>query len=131
MSTFLHQNVTFAPKYTKVRDIGFVTGKEFVGGFLEKAMQIEPVYGVASCVHSFRPKSLGRLEFSKHRSCHVDERPILPLYHTVLLCCIGSGELMFDAFLLKILLHLQILEFGPVVAPYLFLLELKFVLSPP
>jgi hypothetical protein len=45
MSTFLHQNVAFAPKYTKVRDIGFVTGKEFVGGLLEKAMQIEPVYG--------------------------------------------------------------------------------------
>jgi hypothetical protein len=47
MSTFLHQNVAFAPKYTKVRDIGFVTGKEFIGGLLEKAMQIEPVYGVA------------------------------------------------------------------------------------
>jgi hypothetical protein len=34
MSTFLHQNVAFAPKYTKVRDIGFITGKEFVGGLL-------------------------------------------------------------------------------------------------
>jgi hypothetical protein len=56
MSTFLHQNVAFAPKYTKVRYIGFVTGKEFIGGLLEKAMQIEPVYGVASCVHSFLPK---------------------------------------------------------------------------
>jgi hypothetical protein len=62
MSTFLHQNATFAPKYTKVRDVGFVTGKEFVGGLLEEAMQIEPVCGVASCVHSFRPKLLGRLE---------------------------------------------------------------------
>jgi hypothetical protein len=40
MSTFLHQNVAFAPKYTKVRDIGFVTGKKFVGGLLEEAMQI-------------------------------------------------------------------------------------------
>jgi hypothetical protein len=37
----------------KVGDVGFVTGKEFVGGLLEKAMQIEPVYGVESCVHSF------------------------------------------------------------------------------
>jgi hypothetical protein len=53
MSTFLHQNVTFASKYMKVGDVGFVTGKEFVGGLLEKAMQIEPVYGVESCVHSF------------------------------------------------------------------------------
>jgi hypothetical protein len=31
MPTFLHQNVAFAPKYTKVRYIWFVTGKEFVG----------------------------------------------------------------------------------------------------
>jgi hypothetical protein len=40
MPTFLHQNVAFAPKYTKVRYIGFVTSKEFLGGLLEKAMQI-------------------------------------------------------------------------------------------
>jgi hypothetical protein len=85
MSTFLHQNIAFSPKYTKVRDIGFVTGKEFVGGLLEEAMQIEPIYGVAGCVHSFRPKPLGCLELSKHRYRHVDKRPILPFYHTV--CC--------------------------------------------
>jgi hypothetical protein len=130
MSTFLHQNITFAPKYTKVRNVGFVTGKEFVGGLLEKAMQIEPVYGMASCVHSFRPKPFGRLEFSKHRPRHVDKCPVLPLYHTILLWCVGSGELVLDTFLLKILLHLQILELGPIVASYLFHLELKFVLSP-
>jgi hypothetical protein len=83
-------------------------------------MQIEPVYGMASCVHSFRPKPLGRLELSKHRPRHVDKRPVLPLYYTVLLWCIGSGELVLDAFLLKIFLNLQILELGPVVASYLF-----------
>jgi hypothetical protein len=131
MSTFLHQNVAFAPKYSKVRNVGFVTSKEFIGGLLEKVMQIEPVYGVASCVHSFRPKPLGHLELSKHRSCHVDKCPVLPLYHTILLWCVGSGELVLDAFLLKILLHLQILELGHVVASYLFHLELKFILSPP
>lgn len=106
MSTFLHQNVAFAPKYTKVQDIGFVTGKEFVGGLLEEAMQIEPVYGVARCVHSFRPKPLGRLELSKHRPRHIDKRPIFPLYHTILLCCVGRGELMLDTFLLKIFFNL-------------------------
>ena len=93
-------------------------------------MKVEPVYGVASYVHNFRPKPLGRLEFSKHRSRHVDKCPVLPLYHTILLWCVGSGELMLDAFLLKILLHLQILEFGPIVTSYLFHLELKLVLSP-
>jgi hypothetical protein len=130
VSTFLQQNVTIAPKYTKVGDVVFVTGKEFVGGLLEKAMQIEPVYGVASCVHSFRPKPLGRLEHSKHRSHHVDKCPVLPLYHTVLLWCVGSRELVLDSFLLKILLNLQILELGPVVAPYLFERELGLHLFP-
>jgi hypothetical protein len=55
-------------------------------------MQIEPVYGVAGCVHSFRPKPL--------------RRPVLPLYHTVLLWCVGSGELVLDDFLLKKLFNL-------------------------
>jgi hypothetical protein len=94
-------------------------------------MKIDPVYGVASRVHGFRPKPLGCLELSKHRPRHVDERPVLPLYHTVLLWCVGSGELMLDSFLLKILLHLKVLEFGPVVAPYLLHLELNFILSSP
>jgi hypothetical protein len=94
-------------------------------------MQIELVYGMASCVHSFRPKPLGRLELSKHRPCHVNKRPVLPLYHTVLLWCVGSGELVLDSFLLEVFLHLKILELGPVVTSNLFQLELKFVLSSP
>jgi hypothetical protein len=94
-------------------------------------MEIELVYGMASCVHSFRPKPLGRLELSKHRPCHVNKRPVLPLYHTVLLWCVGSGELVLDSFLLEVFLHLKILELGPVVTSNLFHLELKFVLSSP
>jgi hypothetical protein len=94
-------------------------------------MKVDPVYGVASRVHGFRPKPLGHLELSKHRPRHVYERPVLPLYHIVLLWCVGSGELVLDSFLLKVLLHLKVLELGPVVASYLFHLELKFVLSPP
>ena len=94
-------------------------------------MKVDPVDGVASRVHGFRPKPLGRLELSKHRPRHVYERPVLPFYHTILLWCVGSGELVLDSFLLKVLLHLKILELGPVVAPYLFQLELKFVLSSP
>ena len=61
-------------------------------------------------------KRSGGLEFSKHHPRHVYKRPVLPLYHTILLWCVGSGELMLDAFLLKVLLHLQILELGPIVA---------------
>jgi hypothetical protein len=46
-------------------------------------MKVDPVYGVASRVHGFRPKPLGGLELSKHRPCHIDERLVLPLYHTM------------------------------------------------
>jgi hypothetical protein len=94
-------------------------------------VKVDPVDGVASCVHGFRPKSLEGLELSKHRPHHINERPVLPLYHTILLWCVGSGELVFDPFLLKELLHLKVLELGPVVAPYLFHLELKLILSSP
>jgi hypothetical protein len=90
-------------------------------------MKVDPVYGVASRVHGFRPKPLGGLELSKHRPHHVNERPVLPLYHTILLWCVGSGELVLDSFLLKVLLHLKVLELGPVVAPYLLYLELKLI----
>ena len=44
---------------------------------------------------------------------------------------VGSGELVLDSFLLKKFLHLKVLEFGPVVAPYLLHLELKLILSSP
>ena len=45
----------------KVRNIGFVTSKKFVGGLLEEAMKVDPVDGVASRVHGFRPETLGVL----------------------------------------------------------------------
>ena len=94
-------------------------------------MKVDPVDGVASRVHGFRPKPLGRLELSKHRPRHVYECLVLPLYHTVLLWCLGSGELVLDSFLLKVLLHLKVLELEPVVAPYFLHFELKLILSSP
>jgi hypothetical protein len=99
--------------------------------FLEDAMKIEPVYGMASCIYSFRPKSLRCLVFPKDFPRHVDERPVLPLYYTILLWCIVSGELMLDAFFLKKLFYLKILKFRSIVAPDLFYLELKLILSSP
>jgi hypothetical protein len=70
-------------------------------------MKIKSVYGMASRIHGFRPKPLRRLVFSQHRTCHVDECHVLPLYYTILLWRSGSGELILDAFLLKILLYLK------------------------
>jgi hypothetical protein len=94
-------------------------------------MKIEAVYGMASRIHGFRPKPLRRLVFSKHRSCHVDERPVLSIYYTILLWHVGNGELMLDAFLIKILFHLNILKFRFIVAPNLLYLKFKFIFGSP
>jgi hypothetical protein len=92
-------------------------------------MKIEPVYGMARCIYSFRPKPLRHLLFPKHCPRHVDERPILPLYYTILLWCVGSEEFMLDAFFLKKLFYLKILKFRSIVAPDLLYLELILILS--
>jgi hypothetical protein len=94
-------------------------------------MKVEAIYGMASRIHGFRPKSFWRLVFSQHRPCHIDEHPVLPLNYTILLWHVGSRELMLDAFLLKILLYLKILEFKSIVAPNLLYLKLKFILGSP
>jgi hypothetical protein len=92
-------------------------------------MKIEPVYGMASYIYSFRLKSLRHLVFLKHCSHHVDECHVLPFYYTILLWRVGSEELMLDAFFLNIFFHLKILELRSIVAPNLFHLELKLILS--
>jgi hypothetical protein len=94
-------------------------------------MKIEMVYGMASRIHDFRPKPLGRLVFSQHCPCHIDERRVLPLYYTILLWRVGSRELVLDAFLLELLLYLKILEFRSIIAPDLLYLKLKFILVSP
>jgi hypothetical protein len=37
------------------------------------------------------------------------------------LWCVGSGELVLDAFLLKIFFDLKVIELRSIIAPYLFL----------
>jgi hypothetical protein len=82
-------------------------------------MKIEAVYGMASHIHGFQPKLLWRLVFSQHSSCHVNECSIPPPHQAILLWSVGGGELMFDAFLLKVLFYLKVLQFRSIVAPYL------------
>jgi hypothetical protein len=53
------------------------------------------------------------------RECEVS-RHVLSIYYTILLWCVGSGEFMLDAFLLKILFYLKVLELIFIIAPYLF-----------
>jgi hypothetical protein len=85
---------------------------------------------MASRIHGFWPK-LRHLVFSKHHPCHVNERPILPLYYIILMWCVGSGEFMLDVFLLKIFFHLKILGLRSIVAPGFLHLKLKFIFDSP
>jgi hypothetical protein len=83
MPTFLDQDVAFAPKYTKIGNIGFVTSEKLIRRLLEEAVKVETVYGMASRIHDFRPKSFWRLLFPYHCPCHVNERLVLPLHYTI------------------------------------------------
>jgi hypothetical protein len=58
MSTFLDQDVAFAPKYIKIRNIRFVTGYKLICCLLEEPMKVEAVYGMIGRIHGFRPKPL-------------------------------------------------------------------------
>jgi hypothetical protein len=94
-------------------------------------VHVELVYGVASCVDSFRPKPIQCLEFSMHRLRHVDECHVLPYHHTILLWCVGGRELVLDAFLPNILFNLKVTEFCTVVASYLFNPQVELIFSSP
>jgi hypothetical protein len=83
-------------------------------------MLIELVYVMACCIHNFQPKPLRRLVLSKNCPRHVNSCPVLPLYYTFLLWCVGSGELMLDAFLLKIFFYSKVFELRSIITPYLF-----------
>jgi hypothetical protein len=78
-------------------------------------------------VSHLSPRGLGRFNSPRH----VDEFHVLPFYYNILLWCVGSGELMLDALLLKILFHLKILELRSIVAPDFLHLELKLILGSP
>jgi hypothetical protein len=83
-------------------------------------MKIETIYGMASRIYDFQPKLFMCLVFSQHGPRHVNECHVLSLHYTILLWCVGSGELMFDSFKLKIFLHLKIFELRSIVPPYIF-----------
>jgi hypothetical protein len=82
-------------------------------------MKIEVDYGMPSHIHGFRSKLLWHIVFSQHSSCHVNDRPVLPLHQAILLWSVGGREIMLDTFLLKVLFYLKIPEFRSIVAPYI------------
>src|ERR1043165_7942465 len=79
-------------------------------------MKIHPIDDVAGSVDRFDPPHKRRLVFSKHRSSHLDEGPVLPFNDSILLRSVWSRELMSDAHLIEEFLYASVLEFGVVVA---------------
>jgi len=51
-------DVAFAPKNSKVGDVGLPPNKKFIRGLLQELMDIHPICHMASGVDSFRPKPL-------------------------------------------------------------------------
>jgi hypothetical protein len=79
-------------------------------------MKVESVDGVASGVNRLRPKPIRCFVLIKHGPRHIQESFILPLHNTILLRCVGRGELMLDALLLKKSFNLRVLELRSIVA---------------
>src|ERR1043165_2669315 len=79
-------------------------------------MKIHPIDDVACSIDRFSPPHKRRVVFSKHRSSHLDEGPVLPFNDSILLRSVWSRELMSDAHLIEEFLYTSVLEFGAVVA---------------
>jgi hypothetical protein len=92
-------------------------------------MKVEWVDGVAIDVNRLRPKPIRCLVLIKHGPCHIQKSSILPLHNTILLRCVGRGELMLDVLLLKIAFNLRVLELHSIVAYNLLDSQSELILS--
>jgi hypothetical protein len=79
-------------------------------------MKVETIYGMASCIHSFRLKTFWCLVFT---SIVLAMSLSVLFFHSTTPWHVGSGELKLDAFLLKIFFHLKILGLRSIVTSYL------------
>jgi hypothetical protein len=81
-------------------------------------------------VDRLRPKLVRDLIFIKHISYHLNESTVLSFGHAILLRSIRGRKLMLDAFFIKKVFYLSVLEFGAVVTSYLLFFGIKFILCP-
>jgi hypothetical protein len=122
------KNIALAPKDSKVRVIWLVTGMELVGSLLEKLVNIGTVCGMTCRNDRLRPKPTRSLVLIKHGFCHLDECPILPFGYPILLRIIGSQKLMLDAFFVKKVFYLSVLELSAIVTSNFIDFSIKFIL---
>jgi hypothetical protein len=79
-------------------------------------------------IDRLHPKSVRGLVFIKHGSCHLYESSVPPFGHPILLRCIGGRKLMLDAFFIKEVFYLSILELGAIITSNLLDLGIKLIL---
>jgi hypothetical protein len=116
MSNSFNKNKAFAPKNSKIRNIGLFTSEEFIRCFLEDSVKVELVDGVPSGVNRLRQKPIWCLVLIKHGPFDIQKSSILPLHDIVLLGCVWRKELMLEALLLKKSFNLRVLELCSIVA---------------
>ena len=69
-------------------------------------------------VDGFVPKVVWRLELRHHGPCRIHQRPVLPLWDTILLRGIWCSILMLDPLVTKKLIQGVVLELDVVVTSY-------------
>jgi hypothetical protein len=85
------------------------------------------VYGTVRHVDRLHPKPVRSLVLIKPGSYHLNESPILPFGHPILLWSVGGRKLMLDAFFIKIVFYLSIFELAPITSNFLDF-SIKFIL---
>jgi hypothetical protein len=100
-----------ASEDAEVGDIELVPGEELIRCLVVHRAEEEAVGDMNRGGNSFSPKVMGRLELIQHGSCHLNDRPVLPLHHAILLRGVWSGEFMLDPLFTHEVFHGVVLEF--------------------
>jgi hypothetical protein len=123
-------NIALASKKLKVKYTWLVTSKELIRYLLQELVEVKAVGGMTCRIDRLCPKLVRGFVFIKHGSCHLYESVVLPISHFILLRGIGGQKLMLDAFFIKEVFCLSVLELGVVVTSNLLDLGIKLILCP-
>jgi hypothetical protein len=91
-------------------------------------VKIEMVCGITCRINRLHPKPVGSFILIKHGSCHLYKSSILYFGHPVLLWSVGGQKLMLDAFFIKIVFHLSVLELGVIITSNPLNFSIKLIL---
>jgi hypothetical protein len=124
------KNIALAFENLELRYTWFVTGKEVIRCLLQELLEVKTVTGMTYCIDRLQPKLVQGLVFVKHGYSHLYESSVLSFGHPILLRCIEGKKFMLDAFFIKKVFYLSILELNVIVTSNLLDLGIKLVLCP-